>query len=102
MFAFCSGGTTIGYFAALDPAEALEEGLRAALLRLQSTYGSAAEPLPDRLRGSWRGGSAPAAEAAVEAATVAARLRARGRVAVAVDHRSGGDVVPLRAEEPPP
>ncbi|WP_188194653.1 YcaO-like family protein [Nonomuraea sp. SYSU D8015] len=83
VLACCSGADTIGYFAALDPAEALEEGLRAALLRLQSGYGPA-DPLPDRLRGSWRQFSA----SAVDVTTVASRLRARGRVATAVplDH----------------
>ncbi|WP_127936683.1 YcaO-like family protein [Nonomuraea polychroma] len=83
-FACCSGEVTIGYFTDLDPAEALGEGLRSALLRLQSTGYGEAEPLPDRLRGPWRRTSTPA----TDMTAVVSRLRARRRVAIAIplDH----------------
>jgi hypothetical protein len=83
-FAYCAGEVTIGYFADLDPAEALGEGLRSALVRMQSTLYGQAEPLPARLRGPWRRTPTPAGDLA----EVASRLRAGGRVALAVplDH----------------
>ncbi|GAA4092775.1 hypothetical protein [Nonomuraea soli] len=83
-FAFCAGEVTIGHFAGLDPAEALGEGLRSALVRLQSPQDGHAEPLPARLRGPSRRASPRPADLE----QVASRLRARGRVALAVplDH----------------
>ncbi len=83
-FAYCAGEVTIGYFADLDPAEALGEGLRSTLVHLQSPRYGQAEPLPARLRGPWRRTPAPAGDLA----TAASRLRAGGRVALAVplDH----------------
>ncbi|MFI6482500.1 hypothetical protein ACIBH1_31520 [Nonomuraea sp. NPDC050663] len=83
-FAFCAGEVTIGHFADLDPAEALGEGLRSALVRLQSPRDGHAEPLPDRLRGPSRRASLRPADLA----EVVSRLRAGGRVALAVplDH----------------
>ncbi|MEV1243861.1 YcaO-like family protein [Nonomuraea sp. NPDC050022] len=84
IFACCSGEATIGYFADLDPAAALGEGLRCALQRLQSTGYGEAEPLPYRLRGPWQQTSAPPGDMTA----VASRLHAQGRVALAVplDH----------------
>jgi hypothetical protein len=78
--ACCAGPLTIGYFSALDPAEALGEGLKAAVLHLQSPGHGVAEPLPDRLRGSSPRTSVPA----TDLGAVASRLRARGRVALVV------------------
>jgi hypothetical protein len=78
--ACCVGSVTVGYFSALNPAEALGEGLKAALLHLQSAGYGVSEPLPERLRGSWPRTSIPA----TDRGAVASRLRARGRVALAV------------------
>ncbi|MGR6919177.1 hypothetical protein ACU635_33435 [[Actinomadura] parvosata] len=78
--ACCVGSVTIGYFSALNPAEALGEGLKAALLHLQNAGYGVTDPLPKRLRGSRPRTSIPATD--LEA--VASRLRARGLVALVV------------------
>ncbi|MEV4469771.1 YcaO-like family protein [Nonomuraea sp. NPDC049504] len=74
----CAGTVTVGYFAALNPAKALQKGLKAVLLHLQSPQRTPVEPFPDQLRGARCRPMLPG----LGASQVASRLRARGLVAL--------------------